>query len=391
MEYKVWLREFSFMHIRSAGVHSECSVCIRHRAMIRQLGAHAKARAEQLRLYHNHLLAQYQDRCQYWHNRGLSRLPGSSTICLIQDGMDQNKFLLPRHEAFRGKDFTAFLRPKIHCQLTLVHGHLLLFTLSNPDCPKDSNSSVEALARTFQLLHQQGRSLRQCHIHIEADNTSREIKNNHTCRFLSAQISSGNLRSSELDFLRSGHSHEDVDQIFGRLSRHLLKIKCAQDPEDFRLAVESFCKTLKRPHEPFHFVEQMDITRDWKGWHSSAVPVQLKGIGGPGAPHCFLFQRREDVAVATADISNRVWGYEPHPKDIILRCLHATTTTYFYCMLEFRLRTTHLIFAMLPNEFLSGPNDGLLTGSSVARSSFSHEWWLWIGCHLGFLEDRICS
>ncbi|CAK9073043.1 Uncharacterized protein SCF082_LOCUS35839 [Durusdinium trenchii] len=66
---------------------------------------------------------------------------GSSEVTLIQDGMDQNKFLIPRHEVLYGKEFGSFMRPKCHISLCLAHGYCAFFSVSNPDSMKDSNSS----------------------------------------------------------------------------------------------------------------------------------------------------------------------------------------------------------------------------------------------------------
>ena len=40
------------------------------------------------------------------------------------------------------------------------------------------------------------------------------------------------------------------------------------------------------------FMAAFMVTLPRKGFLAQAVPVHLRGIGGPGAPHEFLFQRR---------------------------------------------------------------------------------------------------
>ena len=59
-----------------------------------------------------------------------------------------------------------------------------------------------------------------------------------------------------------------------------------------------------------------------KGFHGIAVPVQIKGLGGSGAPHVFTLQRREDLELGPGEeIVNTLWGYNPHPHDVILRTM----------------------------------------------------------------------
>ena len=233
--------------------------------MIKGLGSHLKARKEQQRLYWTHLKDQYSDRLEYYRTRALSRLKGSNEITLIQDGMDQNKVTIPRHPCLFGKDFPTFQKPKCHISLTLVHGYFNLWVVSNPDTPKDSNSSVECLAHTLNILSKEHNvNLRGHHINIQSDNTPREIKNNHSMRWLICQVSCSNIKSASLRYLRTGHSHEDVDQCFGRLAKHLARVRNIETPQDFVRIVKSFADNMRRPHESASYVVSMNSTRDWR-------------------------------------------------------------------------------------------------------------------------------
>ena len=59
-----------------------------------------------------------------------------------------------------------------------------------------------------------------------------------------------------------------------------------------------------------------------RGFHSGAVPVFVGGIGGPGAPHEFTFERRDNENLVGQCIENRFWGYDTHPRDVVLRSGH---------------------------------------------------------------------
>lgn len=232
--------------------------------MIRALNHHLRARKAQQQHYWEHLKAQYCDRMEYYRCRALSRVRGSGTICMIQDGMDQSKVCVPRDAALRGKDFSTFQRPKLHLSLTLCHGYFTQFILSNPDTMKDSNASCESLASAFDLLQGHHHTdLRASHIIVQADNTARELKNNQTMRFCAAQVSCGNIKSISLQFLRAGHSHEDIDQVFGRVARHLSRARKIQNPEEIMEQLRTFSEKLNRQHEPAHYNFKMDATRDW--------------------------------------------------------------------------------------------------------------------------------
>lgn len=118
---KVWLSEFSCLRFRERSQHSQCPTCVRHRCMVRQLGRHTAARKAQLKYFHEHLRAQYNDRCLYWEARGLSR-GGYGLVTLICDGMDQCKWELPRDAALASKEFGSLVKVKVHVAACIAHG-----------------------------------------------------------------------------------------------------------------------------------------------------------------------------------------------------------------------------------------------------------------------------
>ena len=159
--------------------------------MVKHLGHHLRARNQQRDFYWQHLREQYSDRLVYYDLRGKSRRKDTNNICIIQDGLDQSKVALPRSSVMFGKDFSTMQKPKLRISLTIVHGFFLLFTLSNPDTQKNSDASIETIAHALSLLQStHGMQLGQAHIHIQADNTCREVKNNHFLRFCACQVSS---------------------------------------------------------------------------------------------------------------------------------------------------------------------------------------------------------
>ena len=258
------MTDFSFLKIRAATQHAQCSTCVRHRHLIKSLGHHLRARQEQQTHLWQHLKDQYADRLVYYRYRSLSRMADGRTITIIQDGLDQGKVALPRSAWMKSKEFSNWSRPKLHVSLTIVHGFFTLFVLSYPNTMKDSNASLETLIYALSLLqNRHGIDLKHCRLSVHADNTCREMKNNMVLRWAALQVSSSNIQSISMRFLRCGHSHEDVDQCFGRLACHLAKLKTAETPEDFQVAIQQFCAKLERPHEKASYVEVMPQTRDW--------------------------------------------------------------------------------------------------------------------------------
>ena len=72
------------------------------------------------------------------------------------------------------------------------------------------------------------------------------------------------LAGASLRQLRSGHSHEDIDQLFGGLALFIVKhAKTVETPSQFCDVIQRFCTSANRPHEPERVVVQMEQHRPW--------------------------------------------------------------------------------------------------------------------------------
>ena len=199
---KVWLREFPFLKFRALQQHPECSTCVRHKALIQNLGRHVNARKAQQEAYFAHLHSQYLDRLEYWSHRGVSRLR-TAELTLICDGMDQSKFFYPRAASLRAKEFANFMRPKAHVIGCLLHGYAVHFAVTEPDLPKDASTHIEFLAYSLTKLEQQGVVLRDLGVRLQCDNTTRDCKSNVMLAFLCALVSKCNLDCFSVLLVRS--------------------------------------------------------------------------------------------------------------------------------------------------------------------------------------------
>ena len=168
--------------------HSQCSTCLHHRVLLRELAPYLYARRRQAELFHQHLMSQYRDRQTYWALRGSSRLRVLGHVTVIQDGMDQVKFSFPRTPLCRSKELATFIRPKLGIIGAIAHGFFLLISVSNPEMPKDSSCMADLFCHVLTRLERLGVKLADTVIHLVADNTSRETKNNTTLRLLTALV-----------------------------------------------------------------------------------------------------------------------------------------------------------------------------------------------------------
>ena len=277
------------MKFRQISSHATCTECVKHKSVIQALSHHLNARHTQQELYYKHLQDQFADRCQYWQSRADSR-SRPDCLTIIVDGMDQQKCALPRHPSLRAKLFDGLQRPRLHLSAAIAHGKFVSLFLTESDVPKDANTCIECVCCALNLASK-SMVLANTDVTIQCDNTSRELKNGHFLRLCAALVSNQTVRSMGMACLRTGHSHEDIDQLFGQLAAKIAKMKIVLTSEDLLTQLKRVCHELERPHEPHRFVFKVDQVRDWRPWLLEAIPAKLAGIGGPGAPHVFNFSR----------------------------------------------------------------------------------------------------
>ena len=215
------------LRFRKKTEHGQCDVCYRLRQKVQK----AKGDGDKMEFQkdlHRHYLSQWLDRQQYWSCRTMSqqwfsnvisqneRLSQPSNVawslaCIIEDGMDQCKFKVPRLKggARQSKLFQRLFRPTLHLSACWLHGYQMYLYVTDQDVKKDSCAQVEQLVRTLSdtwttigdLPH--GISWHQ-------DNTYREGKNQFTMAFGCLMVALGVMRHFTASYLRTGHSPSAV-------------------------------------------------------------------------------------------------------------------------------------------------------------------------------------
>ncbi|CAE7894971.1 unnamed protein product, partial [Symbiodinium microadriaticum] len=313
---KVWAQSFhQLLSIREYSQHSKCASCIRHKMIVSRLGNDYRARQAQVIAYGRHLRRQYDDRLRYWRNRAQSRIRALGvrqllTVCLIIDSIDHSKLRWPRSLVLQSKDFASFNRPHLTCTGVICHGYSALLCVSETHISADSSRTTEIIMHTLQRLQSNLKvDLRACQLVVQSDNCSKEGKNNTLLRTLSGLVASRRLARAELNFLESGHSHEDVDSWFALLAAFIEQHQEVHSPEAFVDLLNGFLRAQPRPHEEDRAVVKLD-----------------QGIGGPGAPHVLALDRYEDLqsegALEGMHVDGRFWAQRGHPLqrgDVLLR------------------------------------------------------------------------
>ena len=277
--WQVWCSDFYMMKIRKGFTHRCCTVCLKHKALIRQLAHDIKSREKQRSLWQRHIDSQYQDRTLYWHLRSMARLH-KQPIVVILDGADQAKFCWPRNRCFAAHQFDSVIRPRLHIVAAIAHGFADILALSHCDVHTGGSATVELVAYVLTLFVKQGVSLQGRDLYLQLHNAASSNKNLTVFAFAATLAALSELSSATVQFLRSGHSHEDVDQQHGQMSSFTRnRLTEAQTLDDFKTALQSFLEKLDRPHEPLRVVTILDEMRNWKLYFEK-LGVQMKDMVG---------------------------------------------------------------------------------------------------------------
>lgn len=214
-----------------------------------------------------HLNRQHKDRQQYYAARARSRLGattlGECEVTAILDSMGAQRYCWPRSRAMASKEFGSFHRPPLTSTTLMIHGHLVLVALSHNVVTAGSARTAEILCAGLTKLSTK-LDYRSVWLNLQADNCSREVKNVGCLRLLAMWIALHKLRGAELNFLSSGHSHEDIDQLFNLMACYIERHKELWTPLAFRDCLrEFFAQPSTRPNEPMRCVDMLTRYKDW--------------------------------------------------------------------------------------------------------------------------------
>ncbi len=201
-----------------------------------------ESRSFWMRAYRYHLLSQHRDRQCYYFERAHSvstslgdRIGFETSLCIICDAMGQCAFKVPRHLP-GSKILANCARPQLHMVGVIAHGFHKAGFLFDATIGKDSNLWCEIMSVTLMRVWStcRERNLQPpARIVIMGDNAG-DNKNTYTFEFTALLVFVRMLRVAMNGFLRTGHSHEDIDAVFGNWGKCLYNQPTLQDPTDFR-------------------------------------------------------------------------------------------------------------------------------------------------------------
>jgi len=211
-----------------------------------------------------HLSNMWQCRQAYWLAREKSRAK-QDLLTVIYDGFDKAKPAIPRWSRGQAPKQAAVERiPRSHLAIsaTLAHGYGCVIFMAEEGVSTGGDYSWSCILKTIDLCAAQarrsGRQLART-LWIQSDNTVKELKNSLTGSMLSHLITSDYFDEAGHHHLPVGHTHEDIDGVFGLLSNILQTCgDSLQTPADMARLFESRVGPVFQERNEFLEVVMMD-------------------------------------------------------------------------------------------------------------------------------------
>jgi hypothetical protein len=152
----------------------------------------------------------------------------------------------------------------------LVHGVEGFFGYAvDGGCGKGANVTVECIARTLQKLAAQPERQESWPkiLFLQVDGCIGDNKNRTLFAYAGWLVAQGNFKEVHINFLLVGHTHEDIDAIFGVISKFFKALHAAI------ITVAELMKTIfnaltQKTHKfnATHPMEHMRSTYDWSSF-----------------------------------------------------------------------------------------------------------------------------
>ncbi|XP_071851801.1 uncharacterized protein [Apostichopus japonicus] len=217
---RIWQEKLPQFTIPNSTDFSKCTTCTQLQE------AYEKSSSEDQRQKISGLKASHDkfveaERRAYHLARERARREPHEMTCMIIDGMDQSKTDIP-HLIVKDKDSASLARLPVHFTGVLLHtstaeGKMPFVFHDVKHIPHDSNLTIYCLTEALKAAQDYlGKVL-----FLQMDNCFRENKNKFVLSFAALLVERDIFEEVYIHFLPVGHTHEDVDQMFSCVARHL--------------------------------------------------------------------------------------------------------------------------------------------------------------------------
>ena len=159
--------------------------------------------------FNQHQAFQKQERRDYWLAKKEAIMFPTQSLCLIVDGMDQNMTMISKlRQLVKGIESRYV---KTHLCGVLVLGVGLYFDIWIDTHHKhDNNQVVTSIMHVLQDIRNRQGNILPPELHIQADNRSRENKNQYMFALCTALVAFKYFAEVHLSFFIVGHTHTRI-------------------------------------------------------------------------------------------------------------------------------------------------------------------------------------
>ncbi|XP_076090729.1 uncharacterized protein LOC143062813 isoform X2 [Mytilus galloprovincialis] len=277
---QIWRMEFPNVKVRKHQKMTQCTECaVFKEAFLKKLSQDEFKKLEVRRKAH--LTLQRIAREKYYKHRTKSQENPQQYLSLIIDNMDQSKTNLPRFPFVSKADNSL---TKLHHHVTGVLCHSLqkayAFTWTD-QFASNCNVTLNCLMTVLDdVAKNNGGSLPPT-LYLQADNAAKDNKNNYVLMFLAMLVKAEIVKKIKLSFLMVGHTHEDVDQFFSRIS-----VKCHQQAA---VTLPDLHQLISTSVKPMPSIQHINSLWDFRKLATSDYSLcDFKDI------HHFVFRKADD-------------------------------------------------------------------------------------------------
>ena len=162
-----------------------------------------------------HLDMVRNEKMMYYSNRARARRQPEQFLSMIIDGADQSKYEQPHFKD--ASHLTHEMKKiKLHLYGCLVHGRgAYCFTMPDHET-QGHNTTIQVIMHVLTDLLKNGPL--PTVLMLQLDNTTKQNKGQFLYGFLALLVEKGIFETVVVSFLPVGHTHEDIDQLFSRIS-----------------------------------------------------------------------------------------------------------------------------------------------------------------------------
>jgi len=333
-----WHRVLAF---RKSSSHACCTECFKYMQFLHKGQGSLTDKQEAARNWRAHLREQYHDRLLYWQLRWFSRQhrrrspesSGGSVLTIIIDSMDKSKLVWPQYAFQQPKSLDNLIRPRMVLTAAIAHGWTVEFFLTDDEVTSHGASHfcdvlTKTLERVQEIADREGRQM-PTHLCIQSDNTTAQAKNSCVGQFLAHLVAAGHFETCTLNFLTKGHTHEDIDLVFGIMLANVLRRYRVQCPEELSTMIEVGMADWAAKYGLECHCTVRPMILDFNGWlHHQGVHLHNCWVSRNNiqAPHSFAYKRRHGLSDAE-DAAAPV-GAQDDPLDV-------------YCIIKHRMHSLH--------------------------------------------------